>query len=92
VDVAQLSFSWNADAVNGAEAAAVVQTVFVEVGAKALIVVAPFEVSPKDVRAAFPRADVRFFRLDADDRTRRGHAVRRAEGADGASLAGDDLY
>ncbi len=91
LDGEQLSFSWNADPVNEAEAAAVVQAVFAEAGAKALIVVAPFEISPKDVHAAFPRADVRFFRLDADDRTRRGHAVRRAEGADGAVLAGDDL-
>ena len=92
LDGEQLSFSWNADPVNEAEAAAVVQAVFAEAGAKAVIAVAPFEISPKDVHAAFPRADVRFFRLDADDRTRRGHAVRRAEGADGASLAGDDLY
>ncbi|NJI59875.1 hypothetical protein HCX50_10595 [Microbacterium oxydans] len=91
LDGAQLSFVWNADPVDGAAAAAVLQAVFAEVGAKTVIAVAPFEISPKDVHAAFPRADVRFFRLDADDRTRRGHAVRRAEGADGAVLAGDDL-
>ncbi|MDF2508360.1 MAG: hypothetical protein K0Q52_2219 [Microbacterium sp.] len=91
VDVAQLRFAWNAGSVNGAAAAAALQAVFAEVGAKRLIVVAPFEVAPEDVRAAFPRASVRFFRLDADDRTRRDHAVRRAEGADGAVLAGDDL-
>lgn len=91
LDVAQLSFAWNADPVNGAAAAALLQAVFAEVGAKTLIAVAPFEVPPTDVRAAFPRASVRFFRLDADDRTRRDHAVRRAEGVDGAVLAGDDL-
>lgn len=91
MDGAQLSFSWNADPVDGAAAAALLRAVFAEVGAKTVIAVAPFEISPEDVHAAFPRADVRFFRLDADDRTRRGHAVRRAEGADGAVLAGDDL-
>lgn len=91
VDVAQLSFAWNAGPTGGVENAAVLHRVFAEVGAQTLIVVAPFEVEPADVHPAFPRADVRFFRLDADDRTRRDHAVRRAEGADGALLAGDDL-
>ena len=91
VDVAQLSFVWNAGRLSGVENAAVLHRVFAAVDAQTLIAVAPFEVDPAEVRAAFPRADVRFFRLDADERTRRDHAVRRAEGADGALLAGDDL-
>lgn len=91
VDVAQLSFAWNVRRMSGVDNAAALHRVFAAVGAQTLIAVAPFEVDPAEVRAAFPRADVRFFRLDADERTRRDHAVRRAEGADGALLAGDDL-
>ncbi|MFB8189592.1 hypothetical protein ACFC14_09720 [Microbacterium sp. NPDC055988] len=91
VDVAQLSFAWNVRRLSGVDNAAALHRVFAAVDAQTLIAVAPFEVDPAEVRAAFPRADVRFFRLDADERTRRDHAVRRSAGADGALLAGDDL-
>lgn len=90
IDVAQLGFSWNVDAQLGLRNAAVLQRSFAAAGAQTLVAVAPLEVGPEEVRAAFPDADVRFLRLDADEDSRRDRAVRRAAGAD-ALLAGDDL-
>lgn len=90
VDVAQLGFAWNTGSTVGVRNAAVLQRLFAAAGARTLIAVAPFEVAPADVQAAFPLADVWFFRLDADDDTRRDRALRRVAGS-GPSLAGDDV-
>jgi hypothetical protein len=90
VDVAQLGFAWNVETAVGVRAAAALHGVFARAGAPMLIAAAPFEVDPSEVRHAFPDADVWFFRLDADDETRRDRARRRAAGG-GPMLAGDDL-
>ncbi|WP_223626811.1 adenylyl-sulfate kinase [Microbacterium sp. EST19A] len=90
IDVAQLDFAWNVDTRLGMRNAAELQRVFSAAGARTLVAVAPLEVSPDEVRAAFPRADVRLIRLDADEESRRDRALRRAAGTD-ALLAGDDL-
>lgn len=90
IDVAQLAFAWNIDRTVGLQNTSTLQRTFAAIGARTLVAVAPVEIGPDDVRAAFPEADVRFFRLDADETARRERAHRRAA-ADGASLAGDDL-
>lgn len=90
IDVAQLAFAWNVDRKVGLQNTSTLQRTFAAIGAQTLVAVAPLEIGPDDVRAAFPGADVRFLRLDADETARRERARRRAAG-DGASLAGDDL-
>lgn len=90
IDVAQLGFAWNVDTALGVRNTAELQRLFAAAGARTLVAVAPLEVAPDEVRAAFPRADVQFIRLDADEESRRDRALRRAAGTD-ALLAGDDL-
>lgn len=99
VDVAQLGFVWRAanrpvreeEEGIALRNAAAVHEVFSRTGAHTLIAVAPFEMSPDAVRHAFPEAELSFFRLDADDATRRTRALERAAGEGGPVLAGDDL-
>lgn len=90
IDVAQLSWAWNVGAQRGVRSAAELQRVFAAAGATTLVAVAPLEILPDEVRDAFPGADIRFFRLDADQQTRRDRAGRRVAGS-GVLLAGDDL-
>ncbi|MBT2484927.1 MULTISPECIES: AAA family ATPase [unclassified Microbacterium] len=91
VDVAQLGFVWNVGQAIAVRNAAEVQGLFAAAGARIFIAVAPFEIEPDAVEAAFPGAEVAFIRLDADDRSRRDRALQRARGDGGALLAGDDL-
>ncbi|PVE97039.1 MULTISPECIES: AAA family ATPase [unclassified Microbacterium] len=90
VDVAQLGFVWNVDRTVGLRNTTSLQRLFAGAGARTLVAVAPFETSPAAVRDAFPGSDIRFFRLDADDDTRRARALQGAAGT-GPLLAGDDL-
>lgn len=97
LDIAQLGFVWRAgdsaqrDEATALRNASAMHGVFAGAGARTLIAVAPFEVSPDAVRDAFPGAELSFFRLDADDDVRRARANRRAAGDGGPVLAGDDL-
>lgn len=90
VDVAQLGFAWNAHRAVGTRNTAEMQGLFAGVGAQTLVVTAPFEIDPAEVGQAFPHADLRFFRLDADPETLRARAVRRTTG-EGPRIIGDDL-
>lgn len=69
---------------------AVLHETFAEVGATALVVVAPDGTAPHDVVAAFPEAEVTVLRIAADTASRRARAEERRRGL-GPILAGDDL-
>jgi adenylylsulfate kinase-like enzyme len=90
IDVAQLGFRWNIDQEIGARNAVELHRLFVGAGAGTTIAVAPIEIAPETVRAALPRADVRFVRLDADESAIRDRARRRV-GGDGPRVIGDEL-
>ncbi|MCT9819173.1 hypothetical protein N3K63_02605 [Microbacterium sp. W1N] len=89
-DLAQLSFAWHVHRPVGLPALARLHATFGAVGASPLVVVAPLEVDPAQVRAALPASAVSFVRLAPDADGIRAHAGFRTRG-EGPVLAGDDL-
>ncbi|MFJ4173309.1 hypothetical protein [Microbacterium sp. NPDC089696] len=88
-DAAQLAFAPDAPGLALAGVVALHES-FAEVGAEALVVVAPATIAPAEVTAAFPHADVAVVRLDADEASRRARSEQRRAGG-GPLLAGDDV-
>lgn len=89
-DLAQLSFAWNIDRDCGLRNVVALQSTFAEAGAEAMIVVAPFELTPSAVRTGFNASPVSFIRLDATVQELRERTAARARGG-GPRLAGDDI-
>lgn len=90
IDAAQLGFQWNVEEEIGVGNAADLLRLFARAAARTTVVAAPFEIAPEAVRAALPRADVRFVRLDVDASSVRDRALRRVRG-EGPRVIGDDL-
>lgn len=91
IDLAQLSFTWNLGGSVGLDNGVALGETFAEDGAEQLVVVAPLEVAPAEVLAAFSGAEVRVIRLSASARLLQQRALDRTRGL-GPLLPGDDLF
>ena len=90
IDIAQLSFTRNLAVPVGLTNGVALQEVFAAAGAELFVIVAPLEIQPSDVRAAFPGAGLSVVRLDATDDALYHRALARTRG-EGPMVAGDDL-
>jgi hypothetical protein len=90
IDIAQLSFTWNLDVPVGLTNGVALCETFADDGAELFVLVAPLEIEPVEVRAAFNHAEVSVIRLDATDADLHSRALSRTRG-EGPRLPGDDL-
>ena len=90
IDIAQLSFTRNLAVPVGLTNGVALQEVFAEADAEMFVIVAPLEIQPSDVRAAFPGIGLSVVRLHATDDELYHRALARTRG-EGPMVAGDDL-
>lgn len=90
IDIAQLSFTRNLTVPVGLTNGVALREVFAAAGTERFVIVAPLEIQPSDVRAAFPGAVLSVVRLDATDDELYHRALARTRG-EGPMVAGDDL-
>ncbi len=90
IDIAQLSFTWNVEVPTGLANGAALLDTFAGEGCRSHVVVAPLDVEPASIRAAFAGMRVSVVRLDATAADLRDRALARTRG-EGPLLPGDDL-
>lgn len=90
IDVDQLTYTWNVELPVGLANGVALHDAFAADGCDSCIVVAPLDLEPRDIRAAFGGLEVSVVRLDATDADLGDRAVARTRRW-GAHLPDDDL-